>query len=158
MIDLEQPNILRLFNVDEDIRDALKTSVIRIQPHLEQIRWDISGHYVSVLPTLVWNHFSCSDTNDYSEFRWKNPIWNHAHDAHEPIEALLIKEALTMATIGKILMTMNKHELNLFGTSRLASNTQKRCQLIFRQSNVNYSRCLCLHLSGTGTFKKETCF
>ena len=106
---------------------------------------------------IYWYLF-CSDTNDYSEFRWKNPIWNHAHDAHEPIEALLIKEALTMATIGKILMTMNKHELNLFGTSRLASNTQKRCQLIFRQSNVNYSRCLCLHLSGTGTFKNETCF
>jgi len=100
------------------------------------------------LYNIHWELFLCSDTNDYSEFRWKNPIWNHSHDAHEPIEALLIKEALTMATIGKILMTMNKHELNLFGTSRLASNTQKRCQLIFRQSNVNYSRCLCLHLSG----------
>ena len=100
--------------------------------------------------------FLCSDTNDYSEFRWKNPIWNHSHDPHEPIEALLIKEALTMATIGKILMTMNKHELNLFGSSRLASNTQKRCQLIFRQSNVNYSRCLCLHLSGTCVFQNET--
>ena len=55
MIDLEQPNLLRLYNIDEEIRDALKSAVIRIQPHLEQI----------------------SDANDYSEFRWKDPVWNH---------------------------------------------------------------------------------
>ena len=53
-----------------------------------------------------------------------------------------------MATIGKMMMVMNKHELNLFGVSRLASNTQKRCQMIFKQSNVAYSKFLCLHLSG----------
>ena len=67
---------------------------------------------------------------------------------NEPIEAVLIKESLTMATIGKMMMVMNKHELNLFGVSRMASNNQKRCQMIFRQSNVSYSRYLCLHLSG----------
>ena len=55
MIDLEQPNLLRLYNIDEEIRDALKSAVIRIQPHLEQI----------------------SDAHDYSEFRWKDPVWNH---------------------------------------------------------------------------------
>ena len=53
-----------------------------------------------------------------------------------------------MATIGKMMMVMNKHELNLFGVSRMASNNQKRCQMIFRQSNVSYSKYLCLHLSG----------
>ena len=72
---------------------------------------------------------------------------------NEPIEAVLIKESLTMATIGKMMMVMNKHELNLFGVSRMASNNQKRCQMIFRQSNVSYSRYLCLHLSGMTTIK-----
>ena len=58
-----------------------------------------------------------------------------------------------MATICNILVVMNRNELNLYGVSRLASRTsneipQKRCQMIFRQSNVAYSRSLCLHLSG----------
>ena len=74
-------------------------------------------------------------------------------DEDEPKESLWIKESLAMATICNILVVMNRNELNLYGVSRLASRTsneipQKRCQMIFRQSNVAYSRSLCLHLSG----------
>ena len=81
----------------------------------------------------------------------KHKIWSIDED--EPKESLWIKESLAMATICNILVVMNRNELNLYGVSRLASRTsneipQKRCQMIFRQSNVAYSRSLCLHLSG----------
>jgi len=132
MIDLEQPNKMRLFNMDESIRDALKSAVVKTQPHLEQI----------------------SECEEFTEFKWNRPVWNHTLDEDEPKESLWIKESLAMATICNILVVMNRNELNLYGVSRLASRTsneipQKRCQMIFRQSNVAYSRSLCLHLSGT---------
>ena len=131
MIDLEQPNKMRLFNMDESIRDALKSVVVKTQPHLEQI----------------------SECEEFTEFKWNRPVWNHTLDEDEPKESLWIKESLAMATICNILVVMNRNELNLYGVSRLASRTsneipQKRCQMIFRQSNVAYSRSLCLHLSG----------
>ena len=117
---------MRLFNIDESVRDVLKTTVIRIHPHLEQI----------------------SDAPDYTEFRWTNPVWNHEPDPNERKEATWIKEALAMATIGHIMIAMNKNELNLYGVSKLAEYGRKRCQLLFRQSNIAYSQFLCIHLSG----------
>ena len=83
MIDLEQPNLLRLYNIDEEIRDALKSAVIRIQPHLEQI----------------------SDANDYSEFRWKDPVWNH------------VASKLKLPILGVKIRNM-KMDLNIYGTWR----------------------------------------
>ena len=55
MIDLEQPNKMRLFNMDESIRDALKSAVVKTQPHLEQI----------------------SECEEFTEFKWNRPVWNH---------------------------------------------------------------------------------
>lgn len=126
MIDLEQPNIMRMFNIEETIRDSIKAVIVKTQPHLEQI----------------------SDAQEFSEFKWKYPVWNHNLDENEPKESLWIKESLVMQTICNILAVMNKNELNLYGVSRLDHKGHKRCQLIFKQSNISYSRCLCLHLSG----------
>ena len=55
MIDLEQPNIMRLFNIEESIRDAIKSIVTKTQPHIEKI----------------------SDAPDFTEFSWTGSVWNH---------------------------------------------------------------------------------
>lgn len=130
MIDLEQPNLMRLFNVEDSIRECLKACVNKTQPHLEQI----------------------SESGECTVFKWKHPVWLHfLEDNNEPKESLWIKESLAMLTICNILLVMNRNELNLYGVSRLVlkETGRKRCQLVFRQSNIAYSRCLCLHLSGT---------
>ena len=130
MIDLEQPNILRLFNMEDSLKETLKNTLKKCQPHLEHI----------------------SESQDFTEFIWKHPVWTHTLQGSENSkEILLVKECLAMATISQMLMVMNRHEFNLYSASRLACNhseNRQRCQLIFRQSNVAYSHCLCLHLSG----------
>ena len=129
MIDLEQPNTLRLFNMEDSLKETLKKTLIKCQPHLEHI----------------------SDAQDFTEFIWKDPVWCHTLQESENKEILMVKECLAMATISHMLMVMNRHEFNLYSASRLSCHSQhrQRCQLIFRQSNVAYSHCLCLHLSGT---------
>ena len=62
MIDLEQPNKMRLFNVEESIKDALKTVVIKTQPHLAHI----------------------TESEEFTEFKWNCPVWNHTLDENEP--------------------------------------------------------------------------
>jgi hypothetical protein len=140
MVDLEQPNLLRLHNIDEPLRLAIKSSLIKYQPHLEQI----------------------SEANDFTEFRWTKPVWASTKPpssaAAEEVnkEVVLIQDALAMAAIGALMLAMNKNEFNIYGASRLASHSlenRKRCQLIFRQSNVAYSQYLCIHLSGIITYK-----
>ena len=128
MVDLEQPNILRLFNMEDSLKETLKKTLSKCQPHMEHI----------------------SDAQEFTEFRWRDPVWCHTLRDSENKEILLVKECLAMATISQILMVMNRHEFNLYSASRLAfqSDNSQRCQLIFRQSNVAYSHCLCLHLSG----------
>ena len=63
-------------------------------------------------------------------------------------------------SVGKLLLAMNRHGLNLYartsiqreggessGPPQVSSRLQQ--QFIFKQSNVSYSECLCLNLSGT---------
>ena len=127
MMDLEQANTLRLFNMEDSLKEALKKTLSKCQPHLEHI----------------------SDAQDFTEFRWKYPVWSHLIQDSETKEILLVKECLAMATICQLLMVMNRHEFNLYSASRLASHSDRqRSQLIFKQSNVAYSHCICLHLSG----------
>ena len=127
MMDLEQPNTLRLFNMEDSLKEALKKTLSKCQPHLEHI----------------------SDAQDFTEFRWKYPVWSHLIQDSETKEILLVKECLAMATVCQLLMVMNRHEFNLYSASRLASHSDRqRSQLIFKQSNVAYSHCICLHLSG----------
>ncbi len=136
MIELEQPNKMRLFNIEESIRDSIKACVVKTQPHLEHI----------------------NESQDFTEFKWTSPVWNHVLEENEKKESIWIKESLALVTIARLLVLMNKHELNLYGVSRYAKILQpKRCQLIFRQSNIAYSRCLCLHLSGKKLVLKLQC-
>ena len=62
MIALEQPNKMRLFNVEESIKDALKTVVIKTQPHLAHL----------------------TESEEFTEFKWDCPVWNHTLDENEP--------------------------------------------------------------------------
>ena len=135
MMDLEQPNILRLFNMEDGLKEALKKTLSQCQPHLEHI----------------------SDAPDFTELGWKHPVWSHTLPDSASKEILLVKECLAMATICQLLMVMNRHEFNLYSTSRLATKSVngQRSQLIFRQSNVAYSHCMCLHLSGKSALKKS---
>ena len=67
MIDLEQPNKMRLFNMDESIRDALKSAVVKTQPHLEQI----------------------SECEEFTEFKWNRPVWNHTLGGFQLLDLIL---------------------------------------------------------------------
>ena len=75
--------------------------------------------------------------------------------------------AKAQMSVGKLLLAMNRHGLNLYARTSIqreggdgessgqAQVSKLQQQFIFKQSNVSYSECLCLNLSGTTLVAKN---
>merc|ERR1712062_453642 len=89
--------------------------------------------------------------NDQNNTNISLPPLQNERSSSELKRERSLREANIHLIIGKMFLAMNKQGLNEYATTQLScslTNTANRRQLLFRQSNVEYSQALCLTLSG----------
>ena len=50
--------------------------------------------------------------------------------------------------LGEMMLTLNKHEVNLYSKVVLDMDQQQKTLIMFRQSNITFSKCVVINLKG----------
>ena len=169
MIEIENPNILRLHNASKELSDSVGdilkesgwTTSINEKDESKSIKPNVLKYNILEYksandePNESNNEQSTNDANNrvQSNRSISLPFQNGRSSQDLKLEEQL-EVAKNQLLIGKLLLAMNLEGLNLYATTQLTnleSTTSKyihRTQFIFRQSNVGYSQSMCLNLSG----------
>ena len=139
MIELQKPNLLRMYNVAEKVEADVKAAV--------------AEHW----PAGLTSKESEVINGGVKEYRLNETPWMKSEievtSGTEDGVAVTAKKTTLMTSqqnlVSRILLAMNKSELNMYARVTHESDmADQRTMLIFRQSNVTYSESLTLKLAG----------
>ena len=156
MIEIESPHLIRLHNATKELSSSM-SNTLKTSGWLKGDNKETEGEKMLDYNVLEYsNHDSIEKepVNDQNNTNISLPPllpFQNERSSSELKRERLLREANIHLIIGKMFLAMNKQGLNVYATTQLScslTNGANRRQLLFRQSNVEYSQALCLNLSG----------
>ena len=156
MIEIESPHSIRLHNATKELSSSM-SNTLKTSGWLKGDNKETEGEKMLDYNVLEYsNHDSIEKepANDQNNANISLPPllpFQNERSSGELKRERLLREANIHLIIGKMFLAMNKQGLNVYATTQLScslTNGANRRQLLFRQSNVEYSQALCLNLSG----------